>query len=60
MYADDYVPDEYGALQPAQNKPVAFACVLGEGAGKDGTEVEIDGVETGRDFVSRVTGKKNE
>ena len=35
VYADEYVPDEYGALQPAQNKPFAFACVLGEGAGKD-------------------------
>lgn len=60
VYADEYVPDEYGALQPAQNKPFAFACVLGEGAGKDGTLVEIDGVETVLDFVSRVKGKKNE
>ena len=60
VYADEYVPDEYGALQPAQNKPFAFACVLGEGAGKDGTAVEIDGVETVLDFVSRVKGKKNE
>ena len=57
MYADEYVPDEYGALQPAQNKPFAFACVLGEGAGTDGTLVEIDGVETVLDFVSRVKGK---
>ena len=60
VYADEYVPDEYGALQPAQNKPFAFACVLGEGAGTEGTAVEIDGVETVLDFVSRVKGKKNE
>lgn len=31
VYADEYVPDEYGALQPVPNEPFAFAAVLGCG-----------------------------
>lgn len=28
VYADEYVPDEYGKLQPENNRGFAFACVL--------------------------------
>ena len=28
VYADEYVPDEYGALQPDNNRGKAFACIL--------------------------------
>lgn len=28
VYADEYVPDEYGALQPENNRGKAFACIL--------------------------------
>lgn len=28
VYADEYVPDEYGSLQPDNNRGKAFACIL--------------------------------
>lgn len=40
VYADEYVPDEYGKLQPENNIGLAFACVL-SATGTDGS-VSID------------------
>lgn len=53
VYADEYVPDEYGALQPEENSPLAFACVLGASS-PGGKTVEIDGIQSVRDFISKV------
>lgn len=53
VYADEYVPDEYGALQPEENSPLAFACVLGASC-SGGKTVEIDGIQSVRDFISKV------
>lgn len=40
VYADEYVPDSYGDLQPENNEAMAFACVL---SAKDcGSGVEIE------------------
>lgn len=53
VYADEYVPDEYGALQPKENSPLACACVL-SAPGSGGKTVEIDNVQSVRDFLSKV------
>ena len=42
VYADEYVPDEYGEHQPKDNIPFAFACLVSKENSKDGNGVKVD------------------
>lgn len=53
VYADEYVPDEYGPLQPETNSPFACACVLNAPCSGEKT-VEIEHIQSVRDFISKV------
>lgn len=60
VYADEYVPEQYGNLQPENNAGFAFACVLSATESKD--SVSINCVESGEklksplEFLEKICG----
>ena len=42
VYADEYVPDEYGSLQPENNSGSAFACILSATKTEDNVSLNIE------------------
>ncbi len=42
VYADEYVPDEYGSLQPENNSGSAFACILSATKTEDSVSLNIE------------------
>lgn len=42
VYADEYVPDEYGALQPDNNSGYAFACIISAVDIKESVSVDLN------------------
>jgi hypothetical protein len=50
VYADEYVPEQYGKLQPENNAGIAFACVLSATESKD--SVSINCAESEKTFKS--------
>ncbi len=43
VYADEYVPDEYGSLKPERNCGFAFACVLTATETPGAVSIDLDG-----------------
>ena len=58
VYADEYVPDAYGKLQPENNKGMAFACILSATAGDNSVSIEnvMDFAKSPLDFIKKVKG----
>lgn len=42
VYADEYVPDEYGSLQPGMNAGSAFACIISAVDIKESVSVDLN------------------
>lgn len=56
VYADEYVPDEYGELQPENNVGFAFACLLENERNKssDAVEVELEKIDSVESFLNSI------
>lgn len=57
VYADEYVPEEYGEHQPEKNEPMAFACILSSEKSEKSVGVEnISGLaESPEEFIEKVS-----
>ena len=51
VYADEYVPDEYGPLQPENNCGFAFACLLSARKSEKSVSLDIENAEK-EDFLT--------
>ena len=56
VYADEYVPDCYGKLQPENNVAMAFACVLSKESNEKSVLVEnlLNFAKTPLEFIEKV------